>query len=539
MNPLGCATKSRTSVTAPLLGCAAVRRYLFPILFALCAIVTVLPLWVARHAPAVDIPQHLFLIHVLGNLGDPALPYSEIYVARPGLTYLTFYYTVRGLGAVVGLEVAMKLWLTLILVGTPASMLVLLRALGKSKWLSLLAFPLVYTDNFYWGLVSFLSSLPLTFLVMAFFIRALEVPIIERRRHLLALLSCGLSLLLLQMTHAAGMIFPAMALPIILLVTPSDWPRRFRAVGSLVPGVALFFAWLLSGVGKGRQFGAPGEPWKASAPLFDRANFVFQPLEAKLTRLPDLLGGGFWGYADRPALWGLVAVALLAVVLGLVFRPPVPPSWRGRVRAWLLFLLAVGCYVLLPQDITGYMYAICPRYAQVAALLVLPLLPFPHGPTYKIFAGAATALALYAGGNLTYLFHQFDVEADNFEMVVKDIPPKAKVMHLVLDMGSRHATHAVYLHYAALAAQRVSGVPSFSLATDPSFPVGYKPGAQPPASPWEWRPLETNWAAMKWYDVYLARGDEPPEILFRGRAQDVELISRADRWRLYRRKPGK
>jgi hypothetical protein len=303
-----------------------------------------------------------------------------------------------------------------------------------------------------------------------------------------------------------------------------------------LPGVATFFGWLLVGVAKGRQFGAPGEPWKASAPLFDRQNFIFQPVSEKLARLPDLLAGGFWNYADRPALWALSVAALVVLVLGLVFRQPVARGFVARLRPVLLFLLAALCYVALPQDITGYMYAICPRYAQVAALLLITVLPFPFGRSYQVFVAVAVAAVAFAGINLTVLFREFDVEADNFEMLVKDLPKSARVMHLIVNWGSRLATHPVYLHYAALAAERVDGVPSFSLATDPSFPVGYKPGAQPPASPWEWRPLEVSWEQMKWYDVYLSRGEVPPEQLFRGHAQEVELAARADLWRLYKKK---
>jgi hypothetical protein len=515
------------------------RRHAFALIFGSCLLATIMPLWVARHLPAVDLPQHLFLIHVLGNLSDASLPYQSIYLARPGLTYLTFYYAVRAMAAAVGVEAAMKIWLTAVLAGIPLSMWALLRAQGRSRWLALLACPLVYTDNFYWGLVAFLSSLPLIFLTMAFFIRVLETPLAERRRSWTASALCATSLLAVQLTHAAGMIFPALALPIILLTTASDTKRRLRAVLSLLPGVAVFFAWLISGVAKGRQFGAPGEPWKASAPLFNRENFIFHPLAEKLPRLPELLSNGFWSYADRPAIWALAVAALVALVLGLIFRPPVAPTWLARLRALLLFALALACYELLPQDITGYMYAIYPRYAQVAALLVIPLLPFPHGPAYKAFVPLAAAVALYSGVNLARLFHDFDVEADNFEMLVRDLPPRARVMHLVTDHGSRLSTHTVYLHYAALAALRVNGVPSFSLATDPSFPVGYRPNAQPPASPWEWRPLEASWEQARWYDVYLARGDVPPEMIFRDHAQDVELVARADLWRLYRRKPGR
>ncbi|MBI5549273.1 MAG: hypothetical protein HY901_35760 [Deltaproteobacteria bacterium] len=513
-----------------------IRRYAFPLVFGLCLLASVLPLWVVQHLPAVDLPQHLFLIHVLGHLDDPSLPYRDIYVARPGLTYLTFYYSVRGMASLVGVETAMKLWLTAVLAGIPLSLWALLGSLGRSRWLALLACPLIYTDNFYWGLVSFLSSIPLTLLVMAAFVRALEVPVEERARHVLGLVGVGLSLVALQLTHGAGMIFPAAALPLLLLTTPSDRTRRIRAVLALVPGVALFFAWVLSGVNRGRQLGAPGEYWKASGPLFDWNNFVFHPIGGKLAQVPDLLSGGFWGWADRPALYALAGAALLVSALGALWRAPATKGWVARLRPALLFALALGYFLLLPQDIKGYMYAIYPRYAQLAALLLIPLLPFPFGRAYQAFVPVAAAVALYAGVNLAVLFKGFDVEAENFELLLRDVPSGSRIMHLVANWGSEKATHAVYLHYAALAALRVNGVPSFSLAIDPSFPVGYRQGAQPPASPWEWRPLEASWEQARWYDVYLARGEQPPEALFRDHAKDVELANRAHLWRLYRRK---
>ena len=230
------------------------------------------------------------------------------------------------------------------------------------------------------------------------------------------------------------------------------------------------------------------------------------------------------------------SVRALVVVLAVIrpqgpFKPKVP-----GLRPALLLALALLFYFALPMDVTGYMYALYPRYAQVAALLAIPVLPFPLGKLSRVFVAAATLLALYSGVNLAVLFSRFDVEAENFEMVARRIPKGSRIMHLVLDRGSRYATHAVYLHYAALAALRSDGVPSFSLATDPSFPVGYRPGAQPPAPPWEWQPERFTWDEARWYDCFLVRGEVLPEALFGEHASEVELDFRAEKWRLYMRR---
>lgn len=496
----------------------------------MCVAASLLPLWIAGHVPAVDVPQHLFLIDVLRDLEDPASTYRDTYVGRPGLTYLTFYYTVKALSGPLGVELALKVWLTGVLAAIPFSLAVLLRALGRSPWLALLSCPLLYTDNFYWGLVSFQSSLPLTFLTVAFFIRALEDPTGEFR----STIALAVSLVLLQLTHAAGIIYPAIALPLMLAVTPSDWPRRARAILGVTPGVALFLVWLFSGVNRGRQLGAPGEPWKASAPLLDRANFTFAPVTERAGRFVELLSNGFWSYADRWPLYLLAAVGLLGLLLALLRPESARGSFRQRARPALLFGVALTCYLLLPSDIRGYMYYIFPRYAQVAALLALPLLPVPTGLGLTAFGAAASIAALASGINLAVLFRRFDVEAENFERVARDLPQGSRVMSLVFDRGSRHAAHAVYLHYAALGALRCKGIPSFSLATDPSFPVGYADGKQPPAPASEWRPEDFSFATHgDFYDAFLVRGDVPPGALFGEHLSEVTLRSQADRWRLF------
>lgn len=514
------------------------RRHAFTLVFAACLAATVLPLWMGRHLPAVDAPQHLFLIHVLGHLDDPALPFGEVYQARPGLTYLTAYYGIRALAALGGVERALQVWLTLVILAIPLSLLALLKALNKSPWLALLACPLAYTDNFYWGLVSFLSALPLTLLSLACFAMALEAPAGSPRSRW-ATLGSAASLFVLQLTHAAAMILPALALPLLLATTPSDGRRRARALASLTPGVALFLGWLLSGVNRGRQMGAPGEPWRASAPLFHRENFTFHPLSEKVGQFPELLSNGFWGWADRPAIWAVAGAAALALSSALLLRQRGPPDAPriARLRPLLLFGLALTYYLLLPMDVNGYMYSIYPRYAQVAALLAIPALPFPRPPLEKLAAAAAALVSVYSGGNLAVLFQRFDAEAENFEVVARALPRGARVMHLVTDWSSRHATHAVYLHYAALAALRAEGVPSFSLAIDPSFPVGYRQDRKPPAAAWEWHPERFSWTDHAlWYDYFLARGDLPAQALFGAHAADVELAARADRWQLYKRR---
>lgn len=557
------------------------RRQAFWLTFAFCIAISLCPIWASRYLPAVDAPQHMFLIHVLGNLSDQRLPFHQIYSARPGLTYLTFYYATRAIAFFTGEEIALKIWLSLVLGAIPLSVLALLQTFGKSRWLALLACLLVFTDNFYWGLVSFQSSLPLTLLAIAFFVRALEHPRLPRpmdSEHKTAgsavlspdapakltnLAALSIVMVLLQLTHAAAMIFPAVALPLMLATTPSNLKRRLAAALALCPGVALFAAWLLMGVQHGRNLGAPGEPWKASASLFHRSNFQFDPVFARAERFVELLANGFWSYADRPVAYVfLLTVALCPLTYiaarrsgasedSLKTRAETGSAYRHRwtwhqwipgiprSRPALLFALALIFYFFLPTDISGYMYYIHPRYAQLAALLAIPVLGISAGPLKKPFIAFAVGCVVYCGVHLTILFQRFGNEAKSFEPLLTKIEPGSRILHLITDWGSRYATHAVYLHYAALAAMRTNSVPSFSLAIDPSFPVGYKQGAKPPASPWEWRPNEVTREQSLWYDHFLCRGKTPIEAILGSDAAQVELVSRSDSWMLYRKRPAR
>ena len=508
-------------------------KRLFPLCFALCLAATLLPLWIGRHLPAVDWPQHLFLIHLLDALDDPGFAFREFFVEEPGFTYLVFYYSVHFIARIFPLEIAFKIFLSLLLTGIPLSLLFLLRALKRSRWLCLLSFPMLFTYSFYWGLFSFMATIPWTFLAIGCFVHVLGDEF-RTKRWALYCAGAALSLTLLQLTHAAAMVFPALALPAMLLLTPSDRPRRVAAVLSVVPGVALFFIWLVAGQARPPEPGSG--PWQAVGSLFESRTYLFDPLAARLSRLPSHLAGGFWSYADRPALFVWLGVIALVIALS-IFRPQKPDlPLAPRLRPAALFLLAFACYLFLPMDVKGYMYQIYPRYSQLAALLLIAALPFPFGKAYRIYAVAATALGLYFGINLAVQFHRFDVEAREFDAAISLIPENSRIMHLVVDPRSRVSAHAVYLHYAALAAARTNGVPSFSLARHDPFPVHYRQGAHVPSPRWEWRPQQFDWKSeASWFDVYLVRGASA-EKLFGKHLRHVEPVGEAGGWAVYRRR---
>ena len=521
-------------------------KHLFPLCFAVCLAATAAPLWAGRYLPSVDWPQHLFLINLMDELKTDDFAFRDLFTEAPGWTYLVFYYSVHLLARALPLETAFTVFVTLVLAAIPLSLLFLARSLGRSRWLVLLTFPMLFTYAFYWGLFSFMASLPWTFLAVACFVRILgpgggaepEGFEWKSRRGVLLFAGSAVSLALVQLTHAASMVFPALALPLMLALTPSNASRRKAACLSAVPGAALFLIWLLSSMTSGHAPERGTGQWQARGGLLEAKTYVFQPLLKRLKDIPSTLAGGFWSYADRPALYLWLGAIVLVIVLALINRQETGSSWRARLRPWALALLAAGLYFGLPTDVTGYMYMIHPRYAQVAALLLAVALPFPRGKMFRVYAAAATALCVYAGVNLTVLFHRYDAEAREFEAVLAHIPQGSRIMHLVTSPRSGVAVGATYLHYAALAAERTRGIPSFSLARHDPFPVHYseKGRREVPIPQWEWRPNRYDWRKeAAWYDVYLLRGPSP-EAAFGRDVKRVEVIASSGLWRLYRKK---
>jgi hypothetical protein len=509
-----------------------VRRFLFPASISLALVASLLPLWATRHLPAVDAPQHLFLVHVLRVLRDPSSSYHELFEVGPRVTYVTFYQGTALLAGWFGEETALRLWLTLVMGAVPLALAALLRAFGRSPWLALFACPLLYTDGFYWGLFAFHSTVALTLASLAWCVRALERE--ERRWALLF----ALALAGLVLTHVAALPLPILGCALFSALTRSTAPRRRRVLFAAVPALALLGLWLCAGVQRGRALDL-GEHWSGSGSLLDPANYSFAPLARRARDLVPLLGNGFAGRADFwPVLaWlALVALALLAGLLRRFGRADRSTEVaRSDARPLALFASALLCYFALPTDVAGYMYMIHNRFAQLAALCLIVALPRLTGRSLVVVAGLAGALTAAASAQLTVLFARFEREARPFDEVVAALPTGARLMHLVVDPASRVASHAVYLHYAALAALRVDGVPSFSLAQDPSFPVNYRAGARPPGPEWEWRPARFTWEDARWYDHYLVRGAEPAR-LFGAHASEVAPAARAGGWVLLRRR---
>jgi len=198
---------------------------------AIALLFAVLPLWVSRHLPMVDLPQHLHLISVLHRIDDPTTIYPKLFAVRAELTpYLGYYYAVSFLNWLLPIEVANKLFLSAYVIGMPLGLAFLLRSLGRPSWPSLLAVPFAYGDSFAWGFVNYCSALPLAFFSCGLVVRAIS----DQQRRRAWAIWLAVTLVLTLLFHVQVFAFVVLAF-LALLLTPRP-PEDARSVSSFGSG---------------------------------------------------------------------------------------------------------------------------------------------------------------------------------------------------------------------------------------------------------------------------------------------------------------
>jgi hypothetical protein len=514
--------------------------------FAAALLLGVLPLWVTKHLPLVDLPQHLFLISVLHRIRDPTTLYPQLFAVREQLTpYLGYYYAVHLLNWLVPVEVANKLFLSAYVIGMPLSLAFLLRSFPRPVWPCLLSIPFAYGDSFAWGFINYCSALPLAFFCCGFLVRSVS----DARRRKIWAFALSVCLVLVLLSHVQVFAFLGLGLPWLLVMTRAPvggrqgrlkalLTSRGPAVAAAVPAMLLFGVWVIARIGEPSQI-EYGAPWKAWGPLLSSNNLAFKSLVQNRDEFFRVLGNMLSDGSDRYALYAVLLITLVAVSLGFVpGARDAQPGERGAERWRVLGLgaLALGLYFLMPFDVRGYMYYLNTRYAHLAAPLLVCAVP----PVRRTAAGrlllASAICSLILAVPMSRGFREFGREASAVEELAALSSPRPLVMGLIFDPFSKAMTHPVYLHSAATIARERGGAPNFSFAVTPHSPVRYRQ-SPPPTFPSEWRPDQFEYRKQgTFYDHFLVRGVRPAQIFGPLLQGELAIAGQAGGFTLVRRR---
>jgi len=470
------------------------------------------------YLPMTDLPQHIAVMSMLQNLGDPAFGFDAYYEAAPDRTLYYFTYAIAlALANLVPLDIAVRVVVFLSAIAYPLGVLAVLRATGRPGALALLALPLMYNRPFFWGFANFNLALGMALLAIA---------LLERgRRGLAGELALAALCAASVFTHLYGVAILLGYLCLWLVVADSHDRRalvpRLPALSPLAIGTA---AWLWLGRG------VEGRGW-----------LYFESLTHRVRQLENSVIGGYPNWSDELLLAAMLAAA--AFFAAGTF-PWSRARWNALGRCERIFAvyaaLNLVLYFALPTHIESALF-IHFRHALLAVAFLPLLARWPGEPTTR-----RAATALLAGlAALTFAVHwshliRFDREARSFDEVIAQLPDAPRVYSLSWDQeGAVTETHA-YHHFHAYIQARRGGLISFSfpeLFWNIPVRVREEAGIPKPGGDSEWIPeLYDEESVGYYYDYVLVRRHEKRPGVESFENFPYDRIYSNPPWEVYRRR---
>jgi hypothetical protein len=489
-------------------------------------IATLVPIWRPRFLPLLDLPNHLDAIAIWHRYKDPAWNYSKFYrLNLLPLPYWGYFFPVHILSYGMPIEVANKVYLSAYALALPLGGMMLALQMGRSAWLALLVFPLVFNMNFSLGFITFCAGMTLMLYAFVMLDRFLIEP--TRKRGI----ALCLVTLALYTTHVLPWLFFGVGASLFLFCHGLRWKRMITAAMLMLPSVALG-AYAFHAARDGSTHVKPG-------PLELRA--AYETLNAAIgSSLSRVLAA--WP-SERP-YWIVLAFGVVWLFLMSSSRPdPEPPVSRGfRYRLELLVVLAGLAALLLPMHLFKPvdLWMIGGRFVSVIALFLALL---PRGPIVGRGSGARGLLLVavvflhvfYVFG-LTRQWREFDRRNVGFRHLVRRIPRGSSTLTLTLGDLSDPAVESQavpYVQFHAYAQFFAGGYEPWALNT--GFPMVPRPGMALPAPTWK-QPHQFRFDMHgAYYDFILIRGESYEHQLFgpddSGRAP---MVDQQGDWRLYK-----
>ena len=474
--------------------------------FAICAAATIALLWSFEYLPLVDLPQHVAQLSYWIHHDDPAFGFGGQFrfTFSP---YLFGHALARVAALVMPPLAAIRLVLTLAVIGLPLAMARLLRHLGTDPWWALLGFPLALGFSFQWGFFSWIVTVPLFLLVLPATLSYARRPTV-RGGAMVAL--AGVTLFL---AHGLILLMFLVVAGAAVVVAARSVRRALPALLPLAVPLGIAVAWRLTVPRAETDLGvlSHARPW---------AFYWLRPIEW----LSLITSAGF----DPLAMgFGCATVALL---VGAGLRRS-----REPLR-WVPFAVAAACYAFMPWAMvnTAYLFQ---RFA--VFLIPLALLGLDAGrrrvPARWLQAGTL-AIVLGVIGRNAVLFSRFNAEARGFDEVVAAAAPAPRLLYLAFDTGSPGLVTAPFLHFSAYVQAEKGGSINFSFARAPVAVMQYRPGRAPTTRYLlHMQPALFDWRLDGDHDHFLVRTSAPdPRALFPADAP-VHLAAHAGRWWLFRK----
>ncbi len=326
-----------------------------PIVWIALTVFALIPLWSVRVLPVLYAPADMVVARIWHSHGDPTFNLSRYYTLgsrfAPGVLY---YALMDGLLYLFRIQPSHDLILSLYIVGFPLAALRLGRAFGRSPWLALCAFVLLFNRNWIFGYTGFLLGSALCLWAWALVVEYLESP---TNRRLLGLVLLGG---LLYLAHPLALVvFTAGELGLLCAERPWGLPlakRAARLLGAALPWLLLVASTFLSTLAD-----PPGGG--AATPLDAR----FFDLPGLLLAWPGKVLSLFPGALDYNILWIMICTLLVLWWRAGWTRPP--RRLLGLLCGAIVAYAFVPWTILKPLSIPNIAGRVAPLIAVLLTLV--------------------------------------------------------------------------------------------------------------------------------------------------------------------------
>jgi hypothetical protein len=488
-----------------------------PLLAALTTLLcftVLLPLWVTPFIPLHDLPDHVGLASLMGDVlfGDGVAAHHFRVQALP-VPYWGSYLIVALVGAVVGPLAAAKAVVATALLVLPLGTMRLLVAMKRSPRLGLFAFVLCWDQNLAWGFVAYVLALGLALFALAKLVEATS----PRQA-----LKNWPWVVAVALTHAHAFALLVVVATVYALAHPS-WLHRLKSHAlALAPGIGTLLPWAF---------------WRA---VFGEAHETKTPKPTEFhslsVKLEKLFAYSLDVYAGKPASFffalAFVGLAFGVVVLGFTRQE----KWVAETRSALgVFVAALCLYLFLPMTIywpveQWYIY---PR--QATALLVFALfVPRPNLEGRRAFLLApVVAMALAVHASVAMAHWDFAERARPFLDIIEALPKNQRLLTLTLDDGDPAIPLSPYNQFHAYAIA-VKGGYDPHLFDNPSHPIVPRKDHALPHPKWNQMGTYSLQKHGRYYDHVLVQDlrRDPLARKTQGKVT-THLVKESGRWRLY------
>lgn len=463
------------------------RTLIFWTALALVAASVLIP----RLLPCVDYPQHLALADVAARLRDP----SAIEHQTHQLSYFTynglFHVAVANMSRIMPIELAGRLVVAGSLVALGASVLALLRTLGRPPSYAGLFVPVIFSFSVKWGFVNYGLATAIAVGTLVLIARAALRP---RVRTAVGIAAMGI---LCAYAHVLAML--VLCVMGTALVPEVAWwaskheertltQRAIFVLGRMVASLGP----LLVGCAFCVQVYRLQYDWNPTMYKDPAFEGTAPPVSEKLELFGSYATGLHDDYADQILLWGALGVGLAIIALAGARRLP-SKNPHGPHSLLVPFVVGLGAYLATPVVLQGT-HLIFQRLAQTAVLGFVLLLPPLAGKAEKFFSRLSLGIALACGVSLTWHSTLFAIDTRDASLVIDDMPERRAVAAIVYDFETRGFRASTLTHLQAYYAARKHGDWSYSFARYLSVPVRFRKGVEPPWPKfgWEFSPENYN-----------------------------------------------